>query len=98
MRAGSAQQSMQRKGRIERRHQQLRAKQRLRPGAAGGEAARARSSSSASTAFTPEGEASLCCICVCLVLVSVAGPLCIKLVFCALPFLSVFPLPSRKRL
>ena len=64
MHAGTAQQSMQRKGRIERRHQQLRAKQRLRPEAAGGEAARARSSSSASTAFIPEGKAFPCCICV----------------------------------
>ena len=55
MHAGTAQQSVQRKGRMERRHQQLRAKQRLRPAALGGEAARARSSSSASTAFIPEG-------------------------------------------
>ena len=98
MHAGSAQQSMQRKGRIERRHQQLRAKQRLRPEAAGGEAARARSSSSASTAFIPEGKTFLWCISVCLILVSVAGLLFIKSVFCAFPSLSVFPLPSRKRL
>ena len=57
--AGPAQQSMQRKGRVERRHQQQRAKQRLRPEAASGEAVRARSSSSASTAFIPEGKVLL---------------------------------------
>ena len=41
---------------MERRHLQLRAKQRLRPDMTSAEAARARSTSSASTAFIPEGK------------------------------------------
>ena len=49
------QQSAQRTGRVERRHHQLRAKQRIRPEAPPNEAARARSSSCASAAFIPEG-------------------------------------------
>ena len=40
---------------MERRHLQLRAKQRLRSSITSAEAARARSTSSASTAFIPEG-------------------------------------------
>ena len=53
--AGSAQPNGQRKGRVERRHPQLRAKQRLRSSVTSAEAAHARSTSSASTAFIPEG-------------------------------------------
>lgn len=53
--AGNTQQSAQRKGRMERRHQQLRSKQRARPEITSAEAARARSRSSASNAFIPEG-------------------------------------------
>ena len=55
--AGTTQPSPQRVGRVERRNQQLRAKQRTRPEIPAAEATRARSTScAASSAFIPEGE------------------------------------------